>query len=96
MKQNFEEYMFVDEMSKEDNGFSYHGAKCLYAFLISREAETGIEEDFDAVGIRSEYSEYENLEDYNEQNRCDYTFEELCGDMQIIDIDKERFIAQNI
>ena len=52
------EYQFTDEMVK--HGFSYDGTKVLFEYLEEIEDEYT---EFDPVGIRCEFSEYDNLEE---------------------------------
>ena len=75
--------------------FSNEGAKALYAYLINLEDEMQDEIEFDPIAICCDWTEYEDLDDYNEQNNTDYDFETLCGDTQVIDVDKEKIIVMN-
>ena len=75
--------------------FSNEGAKALYAYLTNLEDEMRDEIEFDPIGIITEWEEYKDLEALNEDYNMDYDFETLCGDTQVIDIDKERLIVMN-
>ena len=55
------ENQFTDEMVK--HGFSYEGTKVLFEYLD----ESNPNAEFDPVGIRCEFSEYDNLEEIQEQ-----------------------------
>lgn len=92
------EYEFIDVMTHIDGGFSYEGAKALFAYLSDLEEDTiddlpmGIE--FDPIAFRCEYSEYDNcveafkdLYGDNEFNAC---FEELLEPDEDGDIDHEQ------
>ena len=50
--------------------------------------------EFDPIGIITEWEEYKDLEALNEDYNMDYDFETLCGDTQVIDVDKEKIIIQ--
>ena len=74
--------------------FSNEGAKALYAYLTNLEDEMRDEIEFDPIGIITEWEEYKDLEALNEDYNMDYDFETLCGDTQVIDVDKEKIIIQ--
>jgi hypothetical protein len=57
-----DEYRFVDTMTLNGNGFSYHGAKALYEWLTSGE-ENEIGQEFDPIGLRGDFSEYASAEE---------------------------------
>ena len=56
------EYQFVNEMIKH-NHFTVQGSKVLFEHL----EEIDPNGEFDSVGIRCEYHEYENFEEIQEQ-----------------------------
>ena len=58
------EYQFVNEMIKH-NHFTVQGSKELFEHL----EEIDPNAEFDPVGIRCEYHEYENFEEIQEQYR---------------------------
>ena len=59
------EYQFVNEMIKH-NEFSVQGSKVLFEYL---EEIYDQNEEFDPVGIRCEYHEYENFEEVQKEYR---------------------------
>ena len=96
MKDTITEYQFTDWFQEHrPNNFSYDGTKALFDYLEELELDLGEEIEFDPIAICCEWSEYKALDAYNEQNNSDYDFETLCGDTQVIDIDKERLIVMN-
>ena len=98
MKDTKTEITFCDWFQKSaerKNQFTYDGLKALFAYYEQFEADTGQEIEFDPIAICCDWTEYEDLDDYNEQNGTDYDFETLCGDTQVIDIDKEKIIVMN-
>jgi hypothetical protein len=52
---------FTRTMTREDNGFSFEGAKALFDYLEQLEADCNISYEFDPIAIRCEYVEYDNL-----------------------------------
>ena len=90
------EFKFLNEFKKiRPNQFSYEGLQGLFAYYEQFETDNEQEIEFDPIAICCEWSEYKDLDDYNEQNNSDYEWTDLCADTQIIDIDKEKFIAMN-
>jgi len=77
------------------NDFSYDGLSALYDYLCEIEDETGIEIDYDPIGICCEFAEYENLtefcEDYGEQYK---TLDDIRYVTDVIPVDDERFIVR--
>ena len=75
---------FIERMNQKDvkNNFSGSGLVELYSFLNCFDELLGDEnapngKKFDPVQICSDYSEYENLKDYQEQNNSQLTLKEL-------------------
>jgi len=78
------------------NNFSYEGQKALFEYLEQYEEEIDEVIDFDPISLCCEFSEYDDLKDYNDQH--DTTFkniEELNDEALIIKIENGGFIAQN-
>ena len=63
MKDTVTEYQFIDTMAQKQHGFSYQGAKALFEYFEQYEQDCDMEIEFDPVGIRCDFDEYENLED---------------------------------
>lgn len=87
MKKEIHESTFCNEMSENDHGFTYDGAKILWDYLEG----FGEEIEFDPVAFRCQYSEY-TLEEYTSEfpeKREEY-FES--ADMEEDDFDEEEFI----
>ena len=66
MKNTLSTLEAVNELGKYDcfNSFTYEGTKTLVEFIESIEEDCGTEIEFDAVGLASEYAEYESFIDY--------------------------------
>lgn len=90
------EFEFCNDFQKvRPNQFSYDGLKSLFAYYEELEADTDQRIEFDPIAICCTWSEYKDLDDYNDQNNSDYEFKTLCEDTQVIDIDKEKLIVMN-
>jgi hypothetical protein len=64
--------------------FSREGLSALFDYFEELEESTGEEIEFDMVGIACDFTEYDNLNDYNEQNGTEYASLE---DMQVDGVD---------
>ena len=74
--------------------FSYEGLKALYGYFEELSEDQNIE--LDVIAICCDFTEYENLEEFNRdygQNFSDV--EEIFDHTQVIMIDNEKFIIQN-
>jgi len=67
MKDTITQYQFVDEMSKEQHGFSRLGAFALFDYLTEYEESCGTELEFDPIALRCDFDEYETLEECLDQ-----------------------------
>lgn len=67
MKQTMTTSQIADALRADDNAaWSYAGARALAEYLEQYEADTGAEMEFDRVGIRCDFSEYEGLRQWAE------------------------------
>jgi hypothetical protein len=88
---------FRDSFARMDRmaGWTYDGLGYLYEYLES--LEFGDDEyELDVIGLCCEYTEYENISEYNKQ--MDTGFEdtaELSEETAVILAGKERFICQD-
>ena len=86
------EYQFVNEMIKH-NEFTVQGSKVLFEHL----EEIDPNSEFDPVGIRCEYHEYENFEEVQEEysNLDIKSISELRDYTMVLEIpDSDRLIIQ--
>lgn len=99
MKQSVNNFDFHDafkQMGREDN-FSYEGLNALFNYLEEYEEETGEEMELDVIAICCDYTEYENLAEFNNNygKECE-TLEDVGEFTQVISIEEtDRFIIQN-
>ena len=84
------------QSSERKDTFSYAGLEALFEYLEQYEEDTGEEMKFDMIAICCEYSEYENLKEYQEDNQSDIeTLEELQDETTVIPIENtDKFIIQ--
>ncbi len=96
MKQTINEYQFTEAFKRiRPNNFSYEGLKALFEWFEELENDTGEEMELDVIAICCEFTEYENLKQYNDEygNECE-EIDEIADDTTLIKIDDERFIIQ--
>ena len=98
MKKSVWENEFIDAFKEmgRDNNFSYEGKKALYNYLEDYEEQTGEEIELDIIALCCEYTEYENLEEFNDNYGKDCkSLEDIEYYTQVIPVTNERFIIQD-
>ena len=98
MKKTISKYEFVKEFDEYNRGnnFSYEGREALFDYLEEYEESTGEEMELDVIGLCCDFTEYESLEEFN--NNYNYeceTIDDIGYYTQVIDIDGTRFIIQD-
>ena len=98
MYQLINESQFIQAFKGWDtykDNFSYEGLKELYQFFEElEEDENGIE--LDVVAICCEFSEYEDIEDYNEQNKTEFEhWEDLQHETLVLGAENGNLIVQD-
>ena len=98
MKQIITESQFINAFKSWDtykNQFSYKGLKALFEWFEELENDTGEEMELDVIAICCEFTEYENLKQYNDEYGNEHKeIDEIADDTTLIKIDDERFIIQ--
>ena len=97
MKQSVNLYAFrrAFETLRPDN-FSYAGQEALFDYLEEYEESTGEEVELDVIALCCDYSEYENLEEFQKAYSKDYeTIEDIEQATTVIRIDDDSFIVQD-
>ena len=98
MKQIITESQFINAFKSWDtykNQFSYEGLKALFEWFEELENDTGEEMELDVIAICCEFTEYENLKQYNDEYGNEHKeIDEIADDTTLIKIDDERFIIQ--
>jgi hypothetical protein len=93
MKDTITTYQFSDAMIEQ--GFSYEGTKALFKYFEQYEQDCDMELEFDPVGIRCDFNEYENLKEIKENYQDIETIEDLRDRTIVIEIPKtDRLIIQ--
>lgn len=83
------------EANRQDQ-FSYEGKIALYDYLEELENDCNMTIELDVIGLCCEYSEYEDIEEFNKDQCQEYeTIEELEDDYSIIKVNDEAFIIAN-
>jgi len=73
--------------------FSYKGLIALYDYLEQYEEDTGEQIELDVIAICCEYSEYESLEEFQEDYGDDYqSIDEIEQVTTVIPVDDDGFI----
>lgn len=97
MYKSINEYQFTEEFKRiRPNQFSYEGLKSLFNYLEEYEESTGESIELDVIGLCCDFSEYETLEEFqNEYGKEEYpTFNEIEYATEIIYVDSESFIIR--
>ena len=100
MKTTVNEYAFrrAFETTRPDN-FSYAGLSALFEYFEQYEEDTGEEMELDVIAICCDFTEYENLADFQANYGEEYeTLEDIEDATQVItwgDIEDTPFIVQN-
>ena len=91
-------YDFKDAFDdiRPDN-FSYEGLEALFDYLQMLEDDIGKPIELDVIGLCCDYSEYENLQEFQDDYGDEYeSFEDIENNTTLIKIEgKEGFIIQN-
>ena len=78
MKQTLNEYQFTQEFKRiRPNQFSYKGLQALFHWFEEYEDGTGEEIELDVIAICCEWSEYENLKEFQNDYGEKYTLENI-------------------
>jgi len=83
------------EMNRDDN-FSYEGKRALFEWIEEFERATNVEEDLDIIGLCCDFTEYESLEEFQQDYSADDypTIEAIEDATTVIPINEEAFIIQ--
>jgi hypothetical protein len=98
MKTTINEYQFLQGFHDRDRGenFSYAGLKALYKHLTEYEDDCGEDIEYDPIAICCEYTEYEDLAEFNEEYGEEFeSVEEIEDNTTVIRVGEESFIIQN-
>ena len=79
---------------RPDN-FSYDGLEALFEYLEQYEQDTDDELELDVIAFCSEYTEYKNIKEYNDNYNTEHESHEDIEETTVIGIDDESFIIQD-
>jgi len=95
MYQSITKSDFTSAFHRMDRGeqFSYKGLIALYDYLEQYEEDTGEQIELDVIAICCEYTEYESLEEFQEDYGDDYqSIDEIEQVTTVIPVDDDGFI----
>ena len=91
MIKTINEYDFIDAFKKMGRGenFSYNGLIALYEYLEMLEDDTGQSIELDVIALCCEFTEYDNLEEFQADYGEDYeTIEDIQNATSVIMIEE--------
>ena len=96
MKQSINMYDFERAFKNfERDNFSYGGLKALFEYLEEYEEGTGEEIELDVIALCCDYTEYDSLNEYNDDYGTKYSeIDAIQDDTTLIKIDDNSFIIQ--
>ena len=92
---NFSE--FTDAFQIRKDNFTYEGKRALFDYLERLEKDCGEPIELDVIALCCEYSEYENLKEFQENYSSDdfKTIEDIENNTTVIKVTEDLFIIQN-
>ena len=97
MIRTINEYDFIDAFKKmgREGNFSNDGLVALYEYLEMLEDDTGQPIELDVIALCCEFTEYDNLEEFQADYSEDYeTIEDIERETTVIMIDDDSFIIR--
>lgn len=97
MKQEITKCQFHDafrDHGRQDQ-FSYDGLNALYEYLDDLEESCGIEVELDVIAFCCEYTEYEDLNEFNCNYDNNWNLEDIQENTTVIMVNDESFIIQD-
>lgn len=86
---------YFNKSNQYNNVFSYKGLECLYNYLWDLSEDVGENIEMDYVAFCCEYTEYNNIKEFQDDYGTDYkTIEDIEEQTTVIRIDDESFIIQ--
>ena len=92
---NFNDFENAFENMNRADQFTSTGLRALFDYLEQFEEETGNEVELDVIALCCEFTEYENIEEYNNNYNTEYKNMEDIYETFYIPIDSESFIIQD-
>ena len=70
------------------NQFSYEGLQAVFGWYESLEEESGAQFEFDPIGISCEWTEYDNLKQFQSDYSKDYTcIEDISNETSVLELE---------
>ncbi len=94
---NFSQFCDAFRSMGRNENFSYDGKKALFEYLESYEEDCDEDVELDVIALCCEYTEYENLEEFQEAYSSEEykTIDDIHSATTVIAIDDERFMIAN-
>ena len=79
-----------------ENQFTYEGKKSLFEYLEQYEDSTGEEIELDIIALCCEYTEFENIQEFQNDYTNEYkSFEDIEHNTMLIPVKDKSFIIQD-
>ena len=90
------ENQFIDRFRKiRPTNFTYEGLQALFEYLEQYEDDTGEEIELDVIGLCCEFSQYDNLKEFQDDYGKDYEcIEDVENETMVVPVDEESFIIR--
>jgi hypothetical protein len=90
------ESQFIERFRKiRPTNFTYEGLQALFEYLEQLEDDTGEEIEFDVIGLCCEFSQYDNLKEFQDDYGKDYEcIEDVENETMVVPVDEESFIIR--
>jgi len=93
---NFDGFKRAFQRYGRGEQFSYEGLEALFEHIELLESDMGEDIELDVIGLCCEYTEYDNLQIFQDENGKEYEcIEDIENETVVIPIDKESFIVVN-
>tara|TARA_B100000475_G_scaffold45554_1_gene30225 strand:+ start:2927 stop:3223 length:297 start_codon:yes stop_codon:yes gene_type:complete len=90
------ESQFIERFRQiRPTNFTYEGLQALFEYLEQLEDDTGEEIEFDVIGLCCEFSQYDNLKEFQDDYGKDYEcIEDIENETMVVPVDEESFIIR--
>ena len=90
------ESQFIERFRKiRPTNFTYEGLQALFEYLEQLEGDTGEEIEFDVIGLCCEFSQYDNLKEFQDDYGKGYEcIEDIENETMVVPVDEESFIIR--
>jgi len=93
---NFSDFLDRFRSHDRDDQFTYDGKKALFEYLEQLEEECDTEIELDVIALCCEYTEYEDLKEFQDNYGENYeTLDDIRDETTVIEVGNEGFIIQD-